>query len=225
MIFKGGKGRREILSDNRFIHSKERFARAAEGMVIEDGLKAPLLDGSSIYQIGGQPMHRPEELVFVIKSIVARYKMQGTMVVLNLYDIAKFFDKEMVEDAVLTCIKRGADPKAIRLWYKLNEDTKIRVKTGVVLSEYDVGPVIGQGTLGGAIVSQAVLDEWVMEHFTPGEEGQLKYGQVPLAPMMFMEDLLNGSEGLNQARLANANIDCMVKQRGLKLNEDKSVCM
>ena len=137
------------------LDTKSNIYYIAEGMVIEDGLKAPLLDGSSIYQIGGQPKHRSEELVFVIKSIVARYRMQGKMVVLNLYDISKFFDKEMIEDAILTCIRRGADPKAIRLWYKLNENTRIRVKTGAGLSQYEeVGAVIGQGTLGGAIVSQ-----------------------------------------------------------------------
>ena len=56
MIFKGGiKGRREILADNRFIHSKDWFSRTAEALVVEDGLKQPLLKGSSIYQIGGQP--------------------------------------------------------------------------------------------------------------------------------------------------------------------------
>ena len=54
MIFKGGKGRKEILSDSRFIHCKDFWARTAEGLIVEDGLKGPLIDMSSIYQIGGQ---------------------------------------------------------------------------------------------------------------------------------------------------------------------------
>ena len=34
------------------------------------------------------------------------------------------------------------------LWYKLNEDTRIQVKTGAGVSEYnEVGVVVGQGTL------------------------------------------------------------------------------
>ena len=48
-----------------------------------------------------------------------------------------------------------------------------------------MGAVLGQGTLGGAIISQAVLDEGVMEHFSPGEEGQPRYGSVAMAPCMF----------------------------------------
>ena len=59
MIFKGGKGKkRESLDANRFIHSKGFFARAAEGLITEDCLTTPLLAGSSVFQIGGQPGHR-----------------------------------------------------------------------------------------------------------------------------------------------------------------------
>ena len=54
MIFKGGVGKkRESLDANRFIHSKGFFARAAEGLIVEDGLETPLLAGSSMFQIGG----------------------------------------------------------------------------------------------------------------------------------------------------------------------------
>ena len=49
--------------------------------------------------------------------------------IVQCYDVKKFFDKEMIEDGILTCFNRGADPKAIRLWHKLNDNTKIQVKT------------------------------------------------------------------------------------------------
>ena len=116
IIYKG-KGRREDLSSNRFVHCKEWWPRVAESLVVEDGLKGPLLEGSSVFQIGGQPGHRSEELVFVLKSLVARLRKQGKMVILQSYDISKFFDKEKIEDAAMTCLNRGADPKAVRLWF------------------------------------------------------------------------------------------------------------
>ena len=163
----------------------------AESLVVEDGLKDPLIQGSSIYQIGGQPGHRSEELLFVLKSVVARSREQGRMIILQSYDISKIFDKEMIEDAVLTCRKRGADPKATRLWYNLNANTRIKVRTGVgVTRSGEVGAVVGQGMLGGALVSQAVLDDGVMEHLAPGGELQMEYGDVPLAPLMWMDDMM-----------------------------------
>jgi hypothetical protein len=226
MIFKGGKGKREILPDNRFIHSKPWFPRTVEGLVVAGGLKAPLVEGSSRFQIGGQSGHRVEEMIFTMKSVIAKYRAEGKMVILQCYDLEKFFDKEMTEDAVLTCVKRNADPKAVRCWFKLNEETTIKVRTGVgVTNQASVGSVIGQGTIGGALVSQAVLDEGIREQFTPGGPEELSYGGVDLAPLLFQDDFLHGAEGLPQAREANRKVNIMVKQRALGLNSKKSVCI
>ena len=80
-----------MLAENRFIHCKEWWPLVAEGLVVEDGLKEPLLAGSSVYQIGGQPSNRSEEHMFVFKSVVAKYRVEGKMVVIQSYDISKFF--------------------------------------------------------------------------------------------------------------------------------------
>ena len=94
MIFKGGRGRKEKLSDSRFIHSKNWFPRTAKACLVEEGMKRQLIDGSSIYQIGGQPGHRSEEHVFSLKLIIAKYRSQGKLVIIQTSDIAKFFEKE-----------------------------------------------------------------------------------------------------------------------------------
>ena len=68
----------------------------------------------------------------------------------------------MIKDALLTCYERDVNPKIVRLWAKLNERITIKVKTGVGESQkVKVGAVVGQGTIGGALVRQAVLDEGV----------------------------------------------------------------
>jgi hypothetical protein len=140
--------------------------------------------------------------------------------------VSKYFDKEMMEDALLSCIKRGADPKAVRLWFKLNDQTKIRVRTGAGMTRFsEVGAVVGQGMLGGAFASQAVLDDGVMEHLPPGGELQNDYGEVPLAPLMWLDDVLNATEGVDDARKVNAKVNILMKQRGLSLNEKKSICL
>ena len=132
----------------------------------------------------------------------------------------------MVEDGIITCLKRGADPKAVRLWYKLNSNTRIQVRTGAGLTEFgEVGAVVGQGMIGGALVSQAVLDDGVMDHLPPGGNIQMEFGDVPLAPLMWMDDILNSVQGIIEAREANKKVDTLMKQRGLTLNKDKSVCL
>ena len=42
---------------------------------------------------------------------------------------------------------------------------------------------------------------------------------------MFQDDLLNGSASLEHAREVNIRVNCLMKERGLNLNKDKSVCM
>ena len=225
-IFKGGKGKRETLSDNRFIHSKSWFPRLAEALVVQGGMKGPLVEGSSEYQIGGQPGHRPEELMFVIKSVIAKQRAEGKAIILQCWDISKFFDKEMIEDAVLTCLKRKVNPKVVRLWHKLNDNTKIRVQTGSGLSQYkEVGAVVGQGTIGGALVSQAVLDEGVGTEFTPGNKEELTYGEVAMGPCMFQDDLIHGTNGVKEARIASAKVNKVMKKLNLNINENKSICI
>ena len=226
MIFKGGKGRREILQDNRFIHSKSWMPRLVEALVVQGGLKGPLVDASSIYQIGGQAGHRVREMVFAMKSVIAKYKAEKKPIVLQLYDLEKYFDKEMMEDAILTSFNRGADSKAIRCWYNLNMETQIRVRTGAGISgRRNVGAVVGQGTIGGALVSQAVLDDGIQEHFEAGGHEELSYGDVSLAPVLFQDDFLHGVEDLETARKGNKKINLMIKQRALNLNPRKTICM
>ena len=225
MLYKG-KGKREVLNNNRFIHCKGWLARAAEAMVVQDGLKPCLLAGSSRYQVGGQPGHRPEEHLFVMKSLVAKYRQEKRPIFLQSYDVSKFFDKERIEDGILACKNRGADPKAIRLWHKLNDDTQIKVKTSAGTTETaNVGAVVGQGTIGGALISQAVLDDGVSAFFPPAGRLQLEYGAVPQAPLLWMDDILNAARGLDEAREANRRMSVLMMERGLCLNQEKTVCI
>ena len=161
-----------------------------------------------------------------MKSIIAKYRYQGKHLIIQTSDLSKFFDKEMIEDAVMTCYNCGADPKACRLWYKINEGTRIRVRTRAGMIQFtEVGAVVGQGTLGGALVNQAVLDQGISEQFAPGGENELTYGSVPLSPLIFQDDLINGAEGIKESRSACVKMDRVVKRLSLSLNKDKSLCI
>ena len=80
-------------------------------MVVET-MKEDILKGSSPYQIGGQPGHQPQEHIFSVKSIIAKIIMQGKMMMLQTYDISKFFDKEVLDDVMNTLYDMNVDMKA-----------------------------------------------------------------------------------------------------------------
>ena len=56
------------------------------------------------------------------------------------------------------------------------------------------------------MIGKAVLDDGATEHFPAWSNLHLQYGSVPLAPFMFQDDLVNGTEGLEQARETNRKV-------------------
>ena len=115
--------------------------------------KAPLLKNSTRFQVGGQTGHRPEELLFCLKSVLARYLAEGRVMIGQCHDVAKFFDKEVASDTFDVLYRRGVEPEVCRLWALLG-NTSIQIRTGVGMTDKeDIGVVIGQGTIEDALAS------------------------------------------------------------------------
>ena len=75
--------------------------------------------------------HRSTEQLFTVKSVIAYYAMIEQPLITQNIDISKFFDKENLRDAMNTLYEAGVKGKPYWLWYKLNQNTWIAVKTGV----------------------------------------------------------------------------------------------
>ena len=67
----------------------------------------------------------------------------------------KFFDKESLIDIMFTLSKKvEISDKDYRMWFKLNEDTKIAVRTSVGESKTElIKNSMGQGSFGAALAS------------------------------------------------------------------------
>ena len=94
------------------------------------------------------------------------------------------------------------------------------------MSKYaEVGAIFGQGTIAGALGSQAVLDQGISKYFPPGEEDEVNYGTIAMAPLLFQDDLIHGTHNIQAARRANFKIDKVVKSLNLNLHKDKTSCI
>ena len=75
------------------------------------------------------------------------------------------------------------------MWFKLNAGTRVKVKTAVGTSEIaEVGDCIGQGTSGGALVSQVNLDHGLQSYFS-GSTDELCYGSIRVQPLAYQDDV------------------------------------
>ena len=109
-------------------------------------MKDDILSKSTMFQIGGQQGHSTEEHLFSIKSLIELLEVKGQGMIFTLVDLVSFFDREDINDAVSTLYQTGVNSAAVRLWFKLNQDTNISVKTSAgMTTKAFVVDVIGQG--------------------------------------------------------------------------------
>ena len=70
-------------------------------------VKGTLMKNLSKFQIGTKTGHRSQEHVFVLKSIMSLYENYNIGLILSLYDISKFFDRENLIDVLGGSIQKS----------------------------------------------------------------------------------------------------------------------
>ena len=90
-------------------------------------MKPKIVKNSSKYQIGAMPNHRASEHLFTLKSIISLYIKLDISIILQLFDLKKFFDSENLRDAMNSLFNRDVKGKLYRLIYELNKDNEIRL--------------------------------------------------------------------------------------------------
>ena len=220
MIWKK-KGGAETLKNNRFIHLKHHLARLCEALVFNK-YKNQIFDQSTKYQIGGQSGHSPEEHVFSLKSLMSLKEFLGEGVILNLVDIVSFFDREDIIDVIEALEDMNVNKKVLRIWYKLNDNTNISVKTSVGMTEKtEVGALVGQGSGGAAIGSQAMVDIG-LKNYLSGSRDEIYYGEVRMESASFQDDILKPSSDVFTAQAGMTRLAGFLEERGLDAHQDKT---
>ena len=220
MLWKG-KGPAEVLKNSRFLHMKSFLPRACEAVVV-GRMKEQILKSSSIFQVGGQPGHSTDESIFVIKSLMARAEMLGEGFIFSFIDIVGFFDNEQILD-VMDCLdKKGVSRKAAKCWFKLNENTEIRVSTAAGMTESaEAGDLVGQGTAGAGLASQLNLDTGLQQYFG-GSGDEMYYGGIRIKYTAFQDDIGKPSLGIKEAIAHMVKLSYMIEDKGVQAHPDKT---
>ena len=147
---------------------------------------------------------------------------RGWGFILTLIDIISFFDREDILDVIETYEKMDVNKKAVRLWYKLNDQTEIQVKTAVGMSDTaQVGPLVGQGSGLAAVGSQAMVDFGLKEYFG-GSRDEFYYGKVRIETAAFQDDICKPSGDVVSTQLGMTRLGAMLLERGLQAHKEKT---
>ena len=114
------------------------------------------------------------------------------------------------------------DPRAYRLFYILNEATRVRVRTGCGYSDWgEVGELLGQGSGGAAKVSALNLSR-KLDFVFGGSSELAKYGGVKQHPYSFQDDVCIPVETVDDVRSSNIKMAEVMRLMQTTLNKDKS---
>ena len=219
-LFKG-KGEKNEFSNQRNIHTKLDVPKFFGHMVMSQA-KEKIISNMTKYQIGTKTGHRAQEHLFTLKSVISLYLMLDFPLLVQLYDISKFFDRESLRDGMNAIYHCGIKGKLYRLIYNMNKDTKIRVRTAVgETEEKETGENIGQGTLEGANISAANIDYTVNMFFKTSID-ELSYGGEQLQPLLFQDDISRLATSVWGAQSGNNKMESVMETKLLDFNLDKS---
>ena len=68
--------------------------------MVMNSAKDKIATNMTKFQLGTKPGHRAQEHLFVVQSCIQLYNSCGKAVIVQLYDIQKFFDREMLRDCM-----------------------------------------------------------------------------------------------------------------------------
>ena len=215
-----GKGSRLDLNMMRFIHGRDWRSRLCD-KIVTDKMKPDIVKACPNIQLGGIPEASSDDHLITLKQTMKNKEERKEGLIVNTYDMKKFFDKEDLTDALYTLNKVAkVDDQSYRIWYKMNQDTRISVKTSVGLSRSaNVKDSLGQGSMGAALVSTINIGNAVQETF---KEPSTEIGDLKLNSLVFQDDICKLSNRLLDSREGSEKIDDMLKRKLLSVNYDKS---
>ena len=216
-----GKGSQNLLENMRHIHIKSEFPKFF-GHIVVNAMKTEVFSKMTKFQIATKPGHRPQEHIFVVKSIIALFSILGEAVILQFWDFSKFFDRESLVDCMNELYKYNVRGKLYRLLYYMNKNTKFCVQTPLGLTEEaNRGEGLGQGTMEGALVSSVSLDSGVKNQFE-NSEVEASYMTVRLQPLLFQDDVARIATNVTSAQAGNTRMEAVAESKLLDYNVEKS---
>ena len=216
-----GKGKKDDFNSQRFIHTKEETPKGFEQIVINK-VKPTMIRNCSKYQIGAIPGHQAAEHLFTMKSIMALFQKDGKPLILQCFDLKKYFDSESLKDALNSLYHCGVKGKVYNLIHELNRENLIKIKTSVGITEpFKVGPTVSQGSIGGGLISTINLD-FSINRFFFSSSNEIFFHNVRMQPMIYQDDLGRFASCRLDAQAGNDKIETCMETKILDLHPDKS---
>ena len=119
---------------------------------------------------------------------------------MNCFDLKKYFDSEVLIDAMDNLYKSGIRGKLYRLIYEVNKNNLIQIKTPVGATS--------RFRMGGNV--------------TQGSEHEVSYGSIHMNPIIYQDDLARVACSVISAQAGIDRVEVCMETKMLDLHDEKS---
>ena len=212
------KGSKKDLVNQRGLFLTLVISKIFERMVM--GRIKGTTKNINLLQAGGT--RSTYDQTFILRGLIAHAKYIGITLFLTLYDFKQCFDNLWLEDSILSLWKLGLETDMLPLIYKMNETSKITVKTPVGNTDsFDIPLVCKQGTVLTPPLCSASVAESCSEHTSGGAS----IGQLRIQSLAFMDDLMDTNTTVADVQTAHEETKFFSKKKKMPLNEDKCIVL
>ena len=189
-----GKGTREKLGNNRFIHNKEPLTKLFEKCVVELVADA-INEATPQTQAGSRKGRSTRDQMMKVLVLQKFHESKSKPLPILLVDVRACFDKIPLQTVIFDTLEAGADAKATRVLNKMASRTEIKLtgdkRNNGKGESRTVTNTLGQGTNyapgGIGLSSSKTIDH----EFTETDKNQLMaaVGSARADPLQYVDDI------------------------------------
>ena len=219
-IYKG-KGLTADLKNHRGVFIGNVILKLYETMM--DARSSPVIeeDGFTENQAGGRRKRGIADHLFIIKAIIDHSTYFQILLILELLDLVKAFDKMRLKLVMNDLWKAGIRGRIWRNIYEVNKESRIFIKTPLGTTEgYNIGETVKQGSVLASKMASLHTDG-VNRMFENTGMG-VQYGTVTINNLIFQDDIIKIENSEEKTNQSNRIYSWFAQINGMKFHETKS---
>ena len=207
------KGSRKHLEYYRGIFLCNIISKLFEKLV--KGRIKNQLQKVNILQAGSRNNRGPPDSLFLVNGMIDHAKYINKQLFLTFYDYSTCFDSLWLEDSMISLWELGVRNELFSLIYKLNENSKIRVKTPFGMSDYFNSPrIVKQGSVLSSNLCSCSTAELCDSNITGGTMTGLLF----LSSLLFVDDTFDANEDIAEVVASHYEIMNFKDSKRLGMN-------
>ena len=214
------KGSRKVLEFYRGIFLGDILTKILE-KVIKRRVE-PKLSHVNILQAGSRTRRSPADCLFILNGVIDHAKYLKKTVYITFYDYSTCFDSLWLDDSMISLWNLGIRNELFHLVFKLNERTRIQVKTPFGLSEpFECHRIVKQGSVLSSNICSASTGELCDEN----QDGFAVIGDVLINDTLYVDDTTDYNSDINETIDSHNHVVNFAKSKRLCINHEKCCCM